>query len=930
MSPCSIAHLNIRSLLPKFQSFIDLFSKINVNIFAISETWLNSEISDDSLLVQNFSIVRKDRQTRGGGVALFVSNDISFKVIDFIDRVDQLWIKFKIRRESYCLGVIYRPPNSNINQFLRDLEEDFSRLISCADNFICVGDLNIDFLKQDNSGVKKLQDILEEFSLKQFVELPTRISLKSATLIDVLLLPETANIYGIENVDASEISDHDAVVCRLNQTTTDETPVILSYRDFKNFNAEEFYHHLCSVNMNRIYTLDNIDNKIEYLNGQIHDLFNTHAPVRTAVLTKKSSPWISGGTKKLITLRNKALLSYKKDKCDAKFEYYKTLRNLTTKTVKLEKIAYFKHILKGSTKQQLWQILKRQNIVKSRSKALPRDLSNPDSFNRYLLNNAPNNKHHNERELITLYPETVPHFKFKKVYRNDIEEALCSIKSKSMGHDGLDFRMLLFCTPYLLPFIQHIINSCITSSYFPASWKISKIMPLAKCSHPKSNDDLRPISILPILSKLFEKILYKQILAYAEIKNILPPMQSGFRKGHSCNTAILSVKDDILKSLDENLCTALIAIDFSKAFDRLLPKTLLLILKHWGFHGSAVSLVRSYFENRQQYVYIEGRSSQMGRINAGVPQGSVLGPLLFAIYSAKLHESVSHCDLHMYADDVQIYHKFKSSEMNTANRNLNNDIRQIIRFSDLHNMHVNSNKSQLIIFCSKKDRLHLESSVEIFINNGLLIPTSCIKSLGVLLDCNLQFKEHVNSLIKKTYMTLKGLYGSRQLLDSRSKAYICNTLVLSIFSFADSIYGPSLSAYDSGRIQVAQNSCIRFVYGLRKYDHVSSFRKKVGWLTMKEYRLLHSACLYHKILTTHTPNYLYDRVNYRSNLHDVNIRRKFVLAIPTHRKELYKQAFSYQISYVYNKLETSIKASNIKNFKFLLRQDIFENAEKYK
>ena len=358
----------------------------------------------------------------------------------------------------------------------------------------------------------------------------------------------------------------------------------------------------------------------------------------------------------MITLRNKALNDFKAKKQMEKWNYYQKLRNLVTKTVKLEKIAFFKYLFTGNSKQEMWKHLKHHNIVKTKRREIPESLCSPDSFNDFLLSNTPKIQV-KLSDIERLYPKNIKlynKFSFTKIDDNDIRNSLSKISSKMAGRDNIDIGMLTLCTPHIIPQLVHIINKCIDESYFPHLWKIAKIIPIPKKPHTNLINDLRPISILPTMSKVLERILYNQIYQYSELQNILPLTQSGFRKGHSCTTALLKIVDDVRYHQDRSMDTALIALDFTKAFDSLDPNILQAILRDWGFSKSALMLIESYLHDRMQFVYINGQHSAMKSNNMGVPQGSILGPLLFTLYTSRINDSIKSCRTHMYADDIQI------------------------------------------------------------------------------------------------------------------------------------------------------------------------------------------------------------------------------------------------------------------------------------
>ena len=679
---------------------------------------------------------------------------------------------------------------------------------------------------------------------------------------------------------------------------------------------------------NSILTTDSIDEKVDRLNQYICEMFNVFAPLKTFSMKSNSAPWLSFATKKLIKVRDGALRDFKNNRSSAKWDYYRMLRNLTTKTIKLEKVAYFKHLLGGNNKKQLWLNLKRNNIVRTKVRDIPESLCNPNAFNDYLLSNIPNCDIV-KADLEKFYPKNVHksnYFSFKRIQNADIQNAIASIHSNAMGHDGINLRMLILCTPHIIPHLKNIINSCIDKSYFPKVWKIAKIGPLPKTAEIKNYSQLRPISVLPTISKIFERVLYDQIYKFVETENILPYTQSGFRKRYSCTTALLKVVDDIRYSQDNNMDTVMVALDLTKAFDSLNPSAMQIILEYWGFGTSARLLINSYLNDRLQFVEIQGRKSDMKQIGIGVPQGSILGPLLFIIYTSKLYSSIKQFSVHTYADDVQIYSGFKSCDFQNTTDILNTEISNFLYWTNLHGLVVNPSKSQIIQFSGNKTTNISDKLITVVVNGQLLKPAKCIKNLGILMDNNLQFKQHVNQLIRNAYFSLKQLFGSRHILDKYIKKEICQSIVLSCSQFAGAVYGPCITSDDKRRIQVVQNSCVRFVCGIKRHDHISTARRDLNWLDMESTRYMHSVCLYHKVLTSNKPPYLREKVKYLSETHNKNVRQQNLLLIPRHNKQIFKRSFSYQAAHTLNNLSYQLKCKSENNFRAEIKLRLLNNS----
>jgi hypothetical protein len=258
------------------------------------------------------------------------------------------------------------------------------------------------------------------------------------------------------------------------------------------------------------------------------------------------------------------------------------------------------------------------------------------------------------------------------------------------------------CSSYFTP-ITHVINYCLQHSIFPSQWKRALVIPLPKTNNPTSMNNLRPISILPTFSKILEKVINNQLQIYLKNNNIIPITQSGFKAEHSCTTALLHITDDIFRALDQGKLTILTLLDYSKAFDTLNHELLNAILNYIGISKNALSLFGSYLNNRSQAVTLNGNTSTYIQINKGIPQGSILGPIFFNIYS--LQNLNLSCLQHYYADDAQIYLSFPPDESKQAVAALNFDLNQIFTLLVKHCLQINASKSALIIFGKKADRI---------------------------------------------------------------------------------------------------------------------------------------------------------------------------------------------------------------------------------
>lgn len=260
---------------------------------------------------------------------------------------------------------------------------------------------------------------------------------------------------------------------------------------------------------------------------------------------------------------------------------------------------------------------------------------------------------------------------------------------------------------------------------------------------------------------------------------------------------------------------------------------------------------------------------------------------------------------------------FSREETTQAVAALNFDLLNFNNLATGHSLLLNSEKSVVLLFGTTGDRQYFQTnfSDSIKINNSTLQIKSSAKNLGLLMDPDLRFTDHINLCLQKAYINLKLLFQHRHVLTRNLKSMLCNSLVLSHLNFCDAVYGPCITARVAGRIQKLQNSCIRLIFGIRKYDRISYAYRQSGWLMMGDRRYLHLLCLYHKILTNKSPPYLYNKIRFRTDVHNINIRFKGKLTMPAHNTALFERSFSYLIAKYANNLSETIMSTSVNLFK---------------
>nr|CAI5852127.1 unnamed protein product [Callosobruchus analis] len=788
--------------------------------------------------------------------------------------------------------------------------------MTMTEEVIFMGDLNIDLFNTQSRYTTMLNNLLDSVGLSQIITESTRITLTTQTLIDLICISNSEAVISSGVTSVNAISDHGLVYCTLS-TNNKSTPVVHRYRDYHNLDINYLTSELKSIPWRVLYDLEDVDEKIEFFNCAILALQNRHAPIITRSFSTSYKPWMTDNLKFFISLQNKALAKFKKIRCATDFEYYKQLKNYITSAIRQEKKAFMEKQIRRD-KNSAWKNLRNLNLGKQKANiSIPVSLSNVADINEYYIKTVPRNDD-DFSQLMEEYEAKAASlkrsFNFEETDEITVLKHLASIKSNSIGFDGIEIKFLKLCCPFLLPYLTHIINYCIRNSVYPANWKIAKIIPIPKNKDPQTLKDLRPISILSAPSKILEKILNEQLRSYLLSHAILPDEQAGFRAGHSCCTALLNVTDNILKATDRGEITILVLLDYSKAFDTINHSVLISVLHSIGLSNHASALITNFLVNRKQRVVLNDNVSEALDVVAGVPQGSILGPLLYILYTSQFPKAVKHSKLQLYADDTQILYSCRPDKLDEGCSKICTDLQILSDLSQRHSLRLNPEKSNYIVFGPKKIRNALANNLNVQIDGVSINRQTEVKNLGVILDEDLRFKNHVTNTIRKAFSNLKSIYGYKDLLNRNTKILLTDALVLSHFNFCDVLYNACIDYHDTKRIQKVQNACLRLIHGIRRGKSTSHKLVQTNWLNMKDRRVLHSVCLYQKVVTTKVPLNLYDKITFRHYVHNVNIRSKSYITPPAHHTALFERSFSYNIAKTYNAVPQSLKPKSLKAF----------------
>ncbi|KAJ1531443.1 hypothetical protein ONE63_000123 [Megalurothrips usitatus] len=673
---------------------------------------------------------------------------------------------------------------------------------------------------------------------------------------------------------APGFSNHDLIYAIVDLKVNTPSKKYITFRDFKNMDPAAVAMDAEMLSWSEVYESPTIDEKLACFNSIITELMEKHAPLRTVAVKRPDAPWMTHDILLMISNRNKARKKHLSTNLPVDFEAFRILRNRT-------------------------------NGKSNKKCDVPVDIS-PNDLNQHYLNvstvcndNEVNNAilHY---EALTEPTEEPFHFKYVTPW--DIIDSITSITSNAQGEDGISVVFLKACLVQIVCVLEHIFNFSLQSSVFPCVWKLANVLPIPKVANPVNCKDYRPVSILCLLSKVLEKIVHSQVYEYLAQNKLINPLQSGFRPGHSTKTALLKVADDIRLAIDQRKLVLAVLLDFSKAFDKVHHGLLLVKMRKLGFSRSVIKWFYVYLCDRAQRVKLGSDFvSNWDFSDTGVPQGSVLGPLLFLIYCNDISDVISNCTYHLYADDLQLYLNFGVKSVTEAVKLVNADLASVLQYAKCHNLSLNIEKTQPIIYGSNTYLKILQKGSQISIDNIPVPYKDTVTNLGVIFDQSLSWTPQCVRVINSVFKNLAVVRRNFCYLPFSVRKMICQSFIFPTFDYSAALM-TNLSATNCIKIQRAQNSCIRFVTKTPKYEHITPMYKELDLLKFTERRDLIICTTIRSIFKTAAPPYLLQMFTTSSS---VNMRRNrqssHNLVVPIHRTCIYNKSFCVPASRLWNK-----------------------------
>ena len=892
----SLMHINCRSIINKLPDIIILLEVLPVDILAVTETWVD-ENTTNLVHIPGYTFTGQNRSTgSGGGVGFFIKSNIIFTPMDTNlthSTYENLFIKFPLPNGSYyTAGVIYRPPGHDLEEFNKDFSLLIAAITKKSKDVFILGDFNIDLLKaQDHTHTSNFLDLLSSNHFLPSIIKPTRITSTSATLIDNILLNTVSKLID-SFIIVTDISDHLPIMIRVNITLSHK-PFSTTHinRKFDDVSLARFKSLLNQIDWSSVNILccnANPDAAYDEFFTKFKDAYNIAFPLIKVMVRRRDkfkNPWMTPGLLKSSRQKEKLYKKYLNNPNSLTKANFTNYRNkFKSLRIKAEKTYYESEFTKyNNDLKKTWRIIRSIINNNNPDKAIDTlcidgiKITDPlilaEKFNNYftglaqsLIDKLPNSTTPFNNYLNSPRPNSFA------IIPTTVEE-LISIShalktTHSAGLDEIDPSIMHPCINYIAAPLTTIFNCSLSTGIVPSALKIAKIIPILKQGNKEDINNYRPISILPYFSKLLEKLMYNRLYDYVTKMKILFPSQHGFQSGHSTSMALLSIQENISSVIDKNEFSIGIFLDIAKAFDTVDHNILFTKLENIGIRGLVLDWFKDYLTNRKQVVSCQGNLSELMTIKFGVPQGSILGPLLFLLFINDLPNASALANFILFADDSNVF--FSDKSYDSLYQTANQELLKIADWFRSNKLSLNLNKTNYILFCSHRKKIpDIQGSIQL--NNFIIPQVISVKFLGVHLDQHLTWNAHTSQIASKISKNMGILSKISYLLPTQLRLNLYYSLIHPYLSYCNMIWA---SNYPTRlvRLTVLQKRAVRIISGSGFSISSSILFQKFKIPQLHQLKDIQICEFMFKYITRTLPSIFHDYFQTTSQVHHYQLR----------------------------------------------------------
>lgn len=845
------------------------------DVIFVTETWMPDDINDITATIKSYGYNlshnrRKDREkTIGGGVGIMLKNTIECKHMSSkqYSSFEHTIVKLKTKSNPrVTLISIYRLLFIPTNVFLEELIMLLETFSASSETFILAGDVNIHLDDEDDTYTKQFNEIMEMFNLVQHVNFPTH---KLGHTIDVVITHADSPI--IKNIKPNHIDLSDHYMIQFETKTINPNRkeyVNITYRNIKAIDNEKFRSDI-KQGWDNIHT-NKLQEKVSSYNALTSKIVNSHAPQKTKqVKVVSHAPWFDNEYKITRQRRRKAEKKYKRSGLEQDKTNFINLRKETTTLASNKKRDYFAEKIEqsnGNTKS-LFNCL--NILVDSKLETVLPSHDTPlqlaENFKNYFRDKIRNIRESfvtiNDDECHrNLFTGNSPLANFEPTTEDELKSIILTYGVNCSPEDPIPLKLLKNNLDFFIPIWMDIVNLSLSQGNMQCL-KNAILNPLIKeLDHLIDIDILknyRPVSNLVFLSKLIERVVAIRLDNHMTTNKLHSEKQYGYKKGHSTEMLLVKIVNDLLIACDNKTPTILMLLDLSAAFDTVdQPKLLEILQKELGITDTAYKWFESFLRFRTQKVKIENDYSSEDILQYGVPQGSVLGPVLFNIYIRSFYTQVKSTgfDVEGFADDHQLRRTFTPLfQVTSLGEEIQKCFKTIGKWMNKYFLRLNPDKTKILVICPQS----LQKSILIngsFINGKCIRFVSDAKNLGIILDSELSFQAQVKKVTSSCFTTIRKISRIKHFLKQEHLKTLVSALVLSKLDYCNALY-LGLNSYLLMKLQSVQNAAVRLVYKINRFDKLSitNLTKNLHWLKVRERITFKVLLILHKVLIETAP-----------------------------------------------------------------------------
>lgn len=924
-------YLNIAGLRCHIDELKLMIEQTAPKIVILTETHITADHDVDEFEIPKYRFtVCLSRSAHTGGVAIYVDESLNCRTVSDNTFGDNWFLAVEVRGSSLTgiYGGVYHSPNCSHVAFVKSFEEWLVNVFVEEKKNVIAGDFNIRWNEAGCS--RELKNVVDALGLKQHVSEPTRIGQSSSTIIDLVF----SNVEECEAriVEELKISDHETICIEIGDMTEVNIPErgkqIITWKRY----TKERLQDILRANNADMRTGVSVDDAAKQLSVSLVSAVEQLVDIVNWNPGRVNNNWYGTNLRMMKCERDMAYRTWKRTRNIDDLREYRLWRNSYVRELKATKNRSVQREVEdcNGDSKKVWKCLK--SLIKPGGNASTEvifDVKRSDDETAKLLNTffvkSVEDIHNTISPPVTTIAEENVELEsrfeqYQLITMTKLKETITSLKNCA-GVYNITKRVMVDAFDIIGNQLLRIVNDSLRYGVFPEAWKKTVVIPIPKIPKSTKPEDHRPINILPLYEKVLETIVKEQLMSYVECTGTLIEEQSGFRKHHSCESALNLLLLKWKQYIEQGKIILAVFVDLKRAFETIDRQKLEGVLKRYGIHGTVLKWFHSYLENRVQVTKYNGCMSPESPIDLGVPQGSVLGPLLFILYINDVKRVLRRAEVNLFADDTVLF--IVANSFDEAFSEMNSELHSFSEWLKWKKLKLNVAKTKCMVVTN---RLQDNLTRTVQIEGEQIQRVATMKYLGVILDEKLNFNEHIDYTIRKAARKFGVLCRINRFLTADAKILIYKSIIAPHFDYCASILFLA-SDQQMKRMQILQNKVMRLILCCDRLTPRVFMLDCLQWMSVRQRVVFNTLVFVYRVTRGMAPQYLRNTVVYGRDVHRYETRQTGDLRVMNFRKACTQNSLFFKGYKLYNELpETAKQARTLTEFKRLCKIFVAERV----